>query len=284
MQRAEEEIDERSSILPTMRRTLFALPLFACSAVALCQNQFTGEDQFPQFRSLSGLSGGGYGLNYKGWGSTSGATAYSTPIGYALGRDQFRVSGVETAFKLHPINDQTSTGKASFMFGHTFGERVNLAYSYFVKSNHGDASTNLQLQLIPNHPQDPSFSIGVQDIGGHGGSAGEGAPTDKRSSRSFFGVVTTPVPTTPGGKPLYISGGWGTRRFGKGFASASYQLATPLRIWAEYDGFGVNEGILLTYRPNGTDEEGNDKRAFEANLLLGLAKSKWPTLAITLGF
>jgi hypothetical protein len=245
------------------------------------RNPFLGKDQFPQFRQLSGLSGGGYGLDANGWGSLSGAVAFSTPLGYALGHDQFRLGLGETSFSSGNISAHETTGKAFVTYGHSFGD-VNVAYSYFVKSKFGDASSDLQLSYAPKNASNPGFSVGVQDIKGSGGAAGTFIPGDKDLSRSLFAAATFSVPV--GSTPLYFSGGWGTRRFDKGFASASYQLASPLRLWTEYDGWGFNEGVLLAMRPNGLDSEGQPKHAFEADLLLGMIRGRFPTASLTIGF
>lgn len=274
----------RSSFL--VRPILALITASIAGSAAAQHNPFLGKDEFPQFRQLSGLSGGGYGLDLDGWGSLSGATAFSTPIGIALGHDQFRLTGNETYYSSSQINfprgsNPFATGKASFMYGHTFGQ-FNLAYSYFVKSDKGDASTNLQLSYVPKNPNEPALSVGVQDIVGHGGAAGTGIPGDTDLSRSLFAAATYSFPV--GGTPLYVSGGWGTRRFDKGFASASYQLFGPLRLWGEYDGFGLNEGVLLGYRPNSFDADMHKQHSFEADLLLGLVRGRYPTVGLTLGF
>lgn len=266
-----------------IRLAVLAPALLGIAGTAAAQNPFVGFDHFPQFRQLSGLSGGGFGLDPDGWGSLSGATAYSSPIGYALGHDQVRIQGGETFFSWHHFTHKNSTGKANFMYGHTFGN-INIAYSYFVKSFEGDASTNLQLSYFSKNRNEPGFSVGVQDIAGHGGSAGAGDPGDNRSSRSFFAAATMPIPVSTNGAPIYLTGGWGTRRFGKGFASASYQVYGPARLWTEFDGWGFNEGVLFTVRPSGTTEEGEGQRSFEADILLGVIRGKYPTVSVTLGF
>lgn len=255
-----------------------------CSSALGQTRPFLGEAHFPQFRQVSGLSGGGYGLDLDGWGSLDGPTALSTPLGVALGHDQVRATGNDTFFGFNSFAHANSTGKIGLMYGHTFGS-FNLAYTYFIKSNAGDASTNLQLSYDPHNAAIPNVSFGVQDIVGNGGSAGQFQPTDNESSRSFFGALTYKVPIGPtGSTPLYLSGGWGTRRFGKGFASATYQLAGPLRIFTEFDGFGFNEGFLLAYRNHGMNDEDQPQHAFEADLMLGLIQGHYPTVGVTLGF
>jgi len=252
------------------------------------KNPFVGANEFPQFRQISGLSGGGYGLDLDGWGSLEGATAFSTPLGISLGHDQFRLGGNDTAFSINHLPNTVSdshygTGKAFITYGHSFGQ-LNATYSYFVKSGAGDAVTNLQLSYSSGKANEPSLSVGVQDIVGNGGSAGQGVTGDSETSRSIFGAVTVPVAFTSG-PPLYLSGGIGSRRFDKGFVSASYRVLYPVRLWTEFDGFGFNEGLLFAYRSsNGVNEEGNKQHAFEADLLLGFIRGRYPTVGLTIGY
>jgi hypothetical protein len=250
------------------------------------KSPFIGKNEFPQFRQISGLSGGGYGLDADGWGSLDGATAFSTPLGIALGHDQFRIDGADTAFSLNHLprgisNDPRGTAKAFLSYGHSFGE-LNFAYTYFVKSGEGDSVTNLQVSYSRGRTYDPAVSFGVQDLVGNGGSAGQGIPGDSETSRSFFGALTVPVALN--GEPLFLSGGYGSRRFQKGFASASYRFWGPFRGWTEYDGFGINEGLLVGYRSRGLTEDGAKQHAFEADLLLGFIRGRYPTIGLTVGY
>ncbi len=246
------------------------------------QNPFLGRSEFPQYRQISGLSGGGYGVDLKGRGSLTGPTAFSTPLGVALGHDEVRLGGGDTGFSFQHLPDRFAntsrgSGKAFLTYGLSF-RNVNFAYSYFLKSFRGDAATNLQASYYSGKKNTPSVSVGVQDIVGHGGSAGDGVAGDSDSSRSLFAAATMPILAVKG-EPVYLTAGWGTRRFGKGFSSASYRLSQPLRLWAEYDGFGFNEGILVSYQTKGFK-----RRPFEANLLLGVIRGRYPTVALTIGF
>lgn len=271
-----------SFLLRTRHFILIVGVLWVSVAVpAFGQNALAGPDQFPQFRTLSGLSGGGYGLDWNGWGSLSGPTAYSTPISYVLGHDQFRLTGAETYFNARPISDSSTTGKASLMYGHSFS-RYNVAASYFVKSGKLDHALNVQVQMSPDTALGVSYSIGVQDIRGHGGSSGQFFVGDTRTSRSVFGAATIPVQI---GKTLaYVSGGVGTRRFQKGFGSVSCPVARSIRLWVEHDGYAFNEGFLIGYTAKGSDQEPRRSKRFEADLVLGLVKSRYPTVALTVGF
>jgi hypothetical protein len=231
---------------------LRALPLlwlgfvvFSPLASAQGRDPFAGPNQFPQFRNLSGLSGGGYGLDSQGYPSLSGATAFSTPIAYVLGHDRLWLALAKASFSLAPgFSGGDSNGTGVFSFGHTFG-RFNLAFTDLIKSAHGDQAYNLQLGYVPSLDSSWGFSVGVQDWQGNGGAAGLGVPGDQLSARSLFGVVTYRVGLRP--RPLYVSAGIGRHRFARLFGSLSYQLSRPLRVWLEEDGYGINTGILITH-------------------------------------
>src|SRR5207249_2501548 len=91
------------------------------NASAQRRDPFAGPGRYPEYRNLSGLSGGGYGLNADGYGSLSGPTALSTPIGYVLGRDQFRFQGAQASFTGSPeFGEHKSNGTGAFAYGHTF--------------------------------------------------------------------------------------------------------------------------------------------------------------------
>ncbi len=239
------------------------------------QNPFVGSSQYPQFRVLSGLAGGGYGVDERGYGSLSGPTAYSTPIAFVLGRDQFEMGVSKTSFSLAPNFDNNhSNGKGIISYGHTFGS-FNLMATDLFKSTVGDQAYNLQIAYMPSAKARLVPSIGVQDLLGHGGSAGIGQPTDQFSSRSVFGVLTYRLDT--GGRPVYFSAGGGTHRFRHSFYSASYQVARPTRLWLEYDGYGFNEGALFSFRIGG-------RRGPILNTMVGLVRTNYLTLSGIIGF
>lgn len=211
------------------------------------RDPFFGKNQYPQYRNISGLAGGGYGTDAGGYPSITGPTAFSTPTAYTLGHDHAYLGIGGINFRGVPSFDTNrSNSSGVVMYGHTFGQ-FNFAVTDFLKSASLDSAINLQASLIPLHKNRLGASLGVQDLLGLGGSSGTGTPTDRYSSQSVFFAFTYPI-STGGDHPLYLSGGLGTHRFSKGFGSASYYVGGPLRAWLEYDGFGLNEGILLTHK------------------------------------
>lgn len=271
----------RRTCSPIRIRAAAAGLAFAAAVAAPAKGPFLGPNQFPQFRTLSGMSGAGFGLDFEGFGSLNGPTAFSTPIAYVLGHNQFRLTAGETLFDKHKINHTTLAGKASLQYGATFG-RFNIDAGVLVKSGRFDTAINAQVQYIPSSERSTSFSVGVQDIRGKAGSAGEDVPGDSESSRSIFGVVTQPF--TLANRTVFFSGGIGTRRFQKGFASLSGQLTGPVRLWAEYDGFGFNEGILLAAGGAKLGDSYAKRKGEEADLMIGFARGRYLTAALTIGF
>ena len=250
--------------------------LLCVPAVCFGQSGIYGKDRFPHFRGLSGLAGGGYGVDWRGIPSLSGPTAYSTPIAHTLGHDRLWITGGLISDNALPrIDALRTTGVVIATFGHTFGS-FNVAVSNMLLSRELDQAQNLQFQYVPSEESRLIGSIGVQDWGGGAGSSGDTHPGDKRTSRSFFGVLTYRL--TDGDRPCYVSAGGGSRRFGNGFANISRQLSDPLRGWVEHDGLGINFG--LTY---GT-QCGGGSRPMQLNLLAGFVKGQYLTFGGGIGF
>ena len=263
---------------------MLAAPLaqVLCVVSSLCAPQprdhepNIGPGQYPQYRQISGLAGGGYGLDEAGRESLSGPTAFSTPIGYVLGHDRFQIAASLESFNSTPaVGIGTSNGHALVSYGHTFGA-FNVMASDLVKSHYLDNAYNVQAGVLADSRSGLALSVGVQDVRGVGGSAGYGIPTDMNSSRSLFGVMTGRLRSWGG--TYYLSAGAGTHRFGKGFASVSHQIVVPVRTWVEYDGWGINEGVLIT-RPM---RAGKAALAFNGDV--ALIRSRFFTISTGIGF
>jgi hypothetical protein len=255
---------------------LLPLLLLSASGVqAQHKDPFYGANRFPQFRNLSGLAGGGFGTDARGYTLLGGATAYSTPTAYVLGHNQWELGLARTSFTDGPAVFTNADGTGIAMYGTTWG-RFNIAVTDMVLSAQFDQAFHLQAQYISSPTSRWTASLGMQDVGGGGGSSGDGAPDDNRTSRSAFGVTT--FRGHLGSQPASLSFGIGTRRFRTGFLSGSVQLARPLRFWAEEDGFGVNFGFLLTLRAN------DRPHATNVSFLLGMLRNRYFTASATLGF
>jgi hypothetical protein len=250
--------------------------LLKCPSLAQQANPLTGSQQFPQFRNLSGLAGGGYGVDINGRPSLEGPVAYSTPVAYVLGHDHFFVAGAKTSYSAKPqFKSVLTDGTVIGTFGHTFGN-VNVTVTDMLLSEQNDQAFNFQFEYIPPASSRWAASVGVQDAGGGGGSAGNSFPDDGRSSRSVFAVAT--YRTELSARPLYLSAGMGTNRFKRPFGSISYPLAPHLRAWMEHDGYGFNTGGLFTMKL------GEGRRTPDLNVGAGFIKSRYFTFSAGLGF
>jgi hypothetical protein len=265
--------------VPIVRVVIVASLLAVCAGAQAQRDPLAGAERFPEFRNLSGLAGSGYGVDVQGRPSLGGPVALSTPVAYVLGRDHLYFTGERTSLVNSPeLRDTLTNGTLCVTYGHTFGT-VNVAMSDMIINALGKQVFDIQAQLIPTGSTRLVASIGVQDfIWGGGGSAGFRLPGDNRSSRSAFGVLTYQLSRPQDSHGFYISAGVGTRRFDQGFASLSYQFLQPLRVYLEHDGFGLNTGVLASWR------FGQGHASTEVGLRAGIIQQRWITLGGTLGF
>jgi hypothetical protein len=215
-------------------------------------------------------------VDAKGRPSLSGPISLSSPVAHVLGHDHLFLMAERTSLVNSPeIRNTLTNGTLCVTYGHTFGT-VNVALSDLIINARGKQVFNIQASLIPRGASRLIASLGVQDfIWGGGGSSGEKVAGDTKSSRSVFGVITYRLGDS---HPLYLSAGIGTRRFDQGFASLSYQLLEPLRAFLEHDGFGLNTGLLATWR------FGTGRASTEVGVRVGIVQQRWITLGGTLGF
>lgn len=253
--------------------------VFVLSLTRLCIAQSipdTGPGTYPQFRNLSGLAGSGFGTDENGNHSLGGPVAFSTPTAYVLGHNHFEFLYGGSSFDNQVRFGTNRTNETAFgMIGVTIG-KVNLAGTFFVKSRALDQVFHLQAGYTPSNKIPLALSLGVQDIQGRGGSAGDGQPTDHLSSQSFFGVATYRIATHD--NPVYISAGYGGRRFHSLFGSASYQVARRIRVYVEEDVYTVNEGAVFGWKV------GHGRTSAFIEALAGFQHYTRPSFGIGVGF
>lgn len=258
-------------------RILLGIGLCLLPLAASAQHDPTiGPGDYPQYRNLSALSGSTYGLDERGYVSLSGPTAYSTPVAHVLGHGRWQLGVGRTSFSLLPSLDTGgSNGTAFATVGVTVGS-FNIASSYMLKSTHGDQAYNVQIGLIPPRGSRLALSVGIQDIEGRGGASGEGLSSDGQNSRSFFGVMTYRIDTPRA--PVFLTLGAGEHRFRNLFGSVSYQVARPMRVFLEHDGFGFNPGMLYTWGVGGR------RGGPQLTTLIGLQRFRYLTISTGVGF
>jgi hypothetical protein len=210
------------------------------------RDPFIGPNLFPEFRNLSGLPGGGVGVLPNGRVSIQGALALSTPVAYSLGARQYQIVGANMSFDQQirwvewkgGQQDLSRMANGSAMVGAGFTvDNLNITASGLWLSGQWDNVLNLHFSSARPFGK-IGFGVGVQDVFGHGGSSGDGIADDERTSSSLYAVATYEV--SPG---IYLSGGWGSRRFENGFGGASIGLGSYARAFAEYDGWHWNYGL-----------------------------------------
>ncbi len=228
-------------------------------------DRIAGPGSYPQFRSLAGLPGSGFGVTKAGELSFNGAMSISTPVAYSLSNFNIFIGGGifsgNSKFRFDTTEGQLlkSNGTLVGMIGIPLGKFGSLTATHMVLSTKGDNSQNFHWQL-PFEQKNINFGIGVQDISGQGGTEGQtSGPSgfDPGESRTYYGVVTYNLENGHS-----ASLGFGDGRFkGRFFASANY-LATPrIKLIAEWDTFGLNSGLAYDLGKITSIGNGRDARA-----------------------
>jgi hypothetical protein len=272
-----------------MLRKLLAAAVLGSASLCFAQTGLVGKDQFPQFRGLSGLSGSGFAVGPDGRPDFRGAMGYSAPIGHTLGGFRLAVGGGVISGNTNRLsffrseslkNDATQGNGTGFaLIGGDLGRYGRLAFGFTILSGVGDNVSHIQYSPPLQGPV--QVGIGILDLGGSGGSSGEGLEGDDRTSLSSFGVVTGKV--TEG---VHASVGVGTRRFQKGFGSLSANFSPNFKALVEHDGFGWNYGVA--YNPKAARAEDTwtvtDVRDIQFTMFLGMTKAKYPSWSLVVSF
>jgi hypothetical protein len=232
-----------------MKRISVAVLCFT-SVAAFAQDPARGEGGYPQFRNISGLPAGGFGLRPDGTIGIGGALAFTTPVAYSLRERQYVVVGGGMSFDMTP-RFSTGGGSTRAKFNGTAAILGGFSATGFdatvgglLLSGIGDSTLNLHISPTKEFGG-VRFGVGVQDVFNTGGEFGEQIDIQRGggNSQSFYGVATYAIPMST----AYASLGIGSRRFSKGFGNLSVGLGEQARGYVEYDGkwigFGAAYGI-----------------------------------------
>jgi hypothetical protein len=264
-------------------KKVFFWSLLICVAChALGQGELDGPKQYPQFRTLSGLPGGMFGLDFDGNPTFSGAMAISTPVGaslrgnrYAIGIGSTSTSHNFAFFDSSSSNENTSNGTAFGMFGATIPSVGYVTWCDEILSSKLDHSINFQFSPKLN-TQNFGVAFGVQNAFDHWAASGTNFPGDQSTSRSYYGVATYRF--MPGS---YVSVGHGDQRFSGVFGNASVQLCSRAKLLTEYDGFNWNSGVAINVVKLPWTTIDQD---VQITMFLGAIREKYPTWALTVTF
>ncbi len=257
-----------------MLRCLILVATFLLAAWAFGQGDLIGPGQYPAFRTLSGLPGGGYGVRPDGTPAFDGAISFSTPIGYSLTNWHLAITGANTSddefFRLPHLTgmrqSDDSLGKFALSTGTAIGRFGAVSGTFMLVSSDRDSAFNFEYQT-PLSYRGVGLATGVQDISGTRGDRAGRAP-GTLSSRSLFAVLTIPF-----GQGIYASSGMGDRRCGEGFANLSVPLGKRLKAVAEFDGYNFNEGVAFDPRLLGSIRI--FKRSVSSTMMVGLVRTKY---------
>ncbi len=266
-------------------RPLFLLASACAATAGFAQVELIGRDQYPQFRGASGLPGSGAPVRPVGGIGLGGAWSLTTPIAYSLGHWQFFFGGslLSTDGAIPPFaknggNAEALNSNGTFwqMGGFKFGDVGDLTLANMFVSTEGDNGSNVHFRFNLGNPR-VGFAAGIQDTAGQVGSAGDVFPADDvRTSRSAYGVVTLAV-----GEKSFVSAGWGTRRFEKGFASATHWVSDRWAVFTEFEGKHWNVGAGYGFGYAGFSVRGSRAEGF---MSFGTVRGKYPFWSVGVGF
>lgn len=235
---------------PAMRSKLLIGLLALAPAFSLAQEGMSGQSQYTSQRSLSGLSGGGFGVLPDGSVRFGGAIALSTPIGYTIGRRTLVFSAANLSYDRTPrfietlpgVNDTNpkANGTASGVLGMST-RHGNFMIGGLMTT--GDLDTSLNLQWSPKQSVAGwGIAFGVQDaFSTAGANTGPIQQTlGSGNSRSYFLAATRPTDSR-----TWVTVGFGSQRFSGPFGNVSRLVSPGIQAIGEFDGFGFNLGTAF---------------------------------------
>lgn len=257
-----------------MRLTWTTVWLVAMIATVAVADDFA---YYADFRYMSGLPGGGYGVSQDGRVGFDGAMQMNTPIAYTPGAGEYAVIGSTSATNggfPTSVNDEEANSTLALGFGTTIRGHALWITDMVVGSGWQDA-INLQFQLSPERENRPAISIGITDLTNDFYSLY--SQSNIHDSRSFFVAATQQFGDER--HPFWATLGFGNRRFNDHpFAGLSYQANPRVKVMAEYDGWNVNAGAA--YDIGGGWREGE----WHSVLLLGLTDLDRVTVSLGLTY
>ncbi|HUS80658.1 MAG TPA: hypothetical protein VM283_05270 [Armatimonadota bacterium] len=224
-------------------RIAVALAVCAVALGSLVSAAADGREfvDYPEFRYVSALPGGGWGVTPDGRPGFEGAIQTNIPVAYTpcTGVILGYASGSFDSTPRIEFSGNNVNGTATVAFG-LGSPGHGIYFCEMGTSNHWEPAQNLQVQLVPASEDRPALAIGVQDMFRNRdervGDRGNGAD-------SYYAVVTQQF--GPPEHPFFASAGVGSKRFNGIFGGVSWRAADQVTLMAEYDGWNINAGAAF---------------------------------------
>jgi hypothetical protein len=211
--------------------------------------------RFPDFRFISGLPGGGYGVTPEGAPGFNGATQISIPVAYTPSGCSFiaaaHVGQLTDDFQLDLYGDDVN-GNLTLALG--LGKAGKGWYLADMETSSAwESAYNIQKQLQAASGKRPAVAVGLLDLldqrefSSSQGDAG---------ARSFYVVGTKEIDWSD--RPTYLTAGIGTGRFhNRPFGGLSHRLCERATGMVEYDGYSGNIGATVSLLAHPAEREHN---------------------------
>lgn len=209
---------------------------------------FASPDEFynyPEFRYLSALPGGGFGVTPLGRVGFDGAVQANIPVAYTPSCGNYMAgywSASNEPRHIH-IGTQGDNINGTGLLAAGFGRPGHGLYAaYMVTSRENEGAFNAQYQLTRDNWDKPALAIGLVDLNNNRDSS---IARHQGGARSVYAVATGRL-----GRPdhfVYVTLGLGSGRFNNRlFGGVSWPASDKLTVYGEYDGWNVNAGLAVS--------------------------------------